>query len=96
MTADKRQHERHSVLRNAILRIDDKDIGCRIIDISVGGARVQSDRDCKTGSTASIVLENFGEFPGTVAWSRDKICGIKFTGDQSAIAESLMGIATYG
>ncbi|MDP6430240.1 MAG: PilZ domain-containing protein [Rhodospirillales bacterium] len=93
---DRRRFERNSVLADTELILDGKRMACRVTNVSLGGASVEIGMPCERGQSASLVFEKFDAFDGEVVWSIGGACGIKFTGDVSAIGELLTALATYG
>lgn len=94
--SNKREHDRKSLLADAKLMLESKQASCTVRDISIGGAKIET--NCKLESKQSVKLqvEDIGEFVALVAWSRKNYLGLKFTGDQEDIGEKIMAIAMYG
>jgi hypothetical protein len=94
--SNRRAHKRKSVLQTASLLDGSGSVLCSVIDISVGGAQIEIKPGVENGQTVTLAIDNFGAFEAQVAWARKDHCGIRFTGDPGAIAESLMAMAIYG
>ncbi|MAF95665.1 MAG: hypothetical protein CMM60_07935 [Rhodospirillaceae bacterium] len=92
---DGREFERKDVLFSARLQVGDKTHGCKIINISLGGAQVHLGRTLKSDETAVLEIEPFGSFNTEIRWSANGNVGIKFNDDQTKVAELIMAIATY-
>jgi hypothetical protein len=93
---NRRASKRKSVLQTAALLIGSETTPCSVLDISIGGAQLELAPGIENGTAVTLSVEKFGTFEAQVAWARKDRCGIKFTGDTDAIAESLMAMATYG
>jgi hypothetical protein len=91
-----REHERRDVLVEA--RIMDGTVwhDCRIINISVGGAKLSIGCEFRQGSMVRLQIASFGEFSGIVSWQRSEEVGVKFTHDPAELADVVMGLAMYG
>ena len=96
MTIDnKRRHERTAVTADASLWHDDSWSGCRIINISMGGAKLNIDLPLRAGHAVRLKIGSFGDFNGVVTWSGCQEVGIRFTQDPSEVAAMVLGLATY-
>ena len=81
-----RAHRRRKVLWNAELRREDGDVvGCQMLDISAGGARIRTEVQFPPGTSVDLIVERVGVFPGTVLWQRGSHAGIGFLEDASSV-----------
>jgi len=53
-------------------------VECRVLDLSLRGAKVQVGVPVAVGQAVTLELDPLGEFEGSVAWKRDGAVGIKF------------------
>jgi hypothetical protein len=94
--SNNREHERRDVLVEA--RIMDGAVwhNCRIINISVGGAKLRIAGRFHQGEMVRLQIASFGVFSGVVSWQRSEEIGVKFTHDPFEMADVVMGLAMYG
>ena len=52
--------------------------GCLVLDISPGGAQIQTQDPLPAQTQVALALERGGNFSGTVAWHRGSYVGIAF------------------
>ena len=93
---DKRKYERQTVLVEAKIQDGRAWHDCRIVNISVGGAKLRINRQFITGAAVLLHIGHFDQFSGTVVWQQTDEMGVKFTHDTTEIAEVVMGLAMYG
>ena len=92
----KRKDTREAILTEAKIMVDGGWHNCRILNISTGGAKLQTDRHISHGIAVSLQIGKFGQFGAIVAWQQGGELGVKFTHDASEIAGVIMGLASYG
>jgi hypothetical protein len=68
----RRKHSRNSVLFKAKILFENQSIDCEILDISAGGARVQSKGQLEHGLSVILNLDPFGEIPCEIACSGNR------------------------
>ena len=90
-----RAHERKDVLFAAEIVSGDIATTCEIVNVSFGGAQVRTAKSLAPGSTVDLSIEPFGSYKTEVRWCRKPDVGLKFTDDQTKVAELVMAIATY-
>ncbi len=95
MSDNNRQHERKSVLADAKLFLESGQATCTVQDISMGGAKIETTCDLEAKQNVDLHFDNFGDFSALVAWRRNNLSGLKFTGNQDAIGEMLVAMAMY-
>jgi hypothetical protein len=94
--ADHRAHARREVLVRGRIRRGGAWMGCEVVNVSAGGARLRAEGEFAAGEALVLELQACGEFVGEVAWARDGELGMRFTGDPADVACALIGLATYG
>jgi hypothetical protein len=93
---NKRVHERRNVLVEARIMDGAAWHDCRIINISVGGAKLLIAGQFLMGDIVRLQIASFGEFSGVISWRRSEEVGVKFTNDPVEMADVVMGLAMYG
>jgi hypothetical protein len=93
--ANARAHERVTSLAEARIGADAHWQDCRLINISVGGARVRLTEPLEIRHP-TLEIAGFGRFRTVVAWHTGDEIGVKFDHDPAEIAEVVVGLATYG
>lgn len=95
MQANQRTAERSAVSLETLMRVDGKDIPCRLKNISMSGAQIHSNHTPGHEMQVSLLFDPFGSILGEVAWSRKGFSGIKFVDSPESISHILMGLAIY-
>lgn len=93
---DQRAYERRTVLVAARIHDGEEWHECRIVNISLGGAKLRTGRRIDPGATVLLDIERFGRFSGTVVWRHSEELGITFTHNPDEVADMVMGLAIYG
>ena len=52
-------------------------VGCLVLDLSLGGARIEADKAIESGESIWLALRKARVF-GTVQWVRDNVIGVQF------------------
>lgn len=94
-SANMRTAERRDVSFETEIFVGDQVISCRILNISVGGARLKTARHFEHASEIVLSIDPFGKFPSDIVWTRGDIIGIKFQSDPLLMAEVVMAMAVY-
>lgn len=94
--ANTREHDRRTVLVEARIMEDGEWHDCRIVNISVGGAKLLTGRQLGQGTAVRLHIGHFGQFGATVAWQHGGEIGVRFTHDPVEMADLVMGLAVYG
>ena len=90
-----REYERKEVLVETRIFDGEEWHDCKIVNISVGGAKLSiSNTFIQSGNTL-VSIGGFGEFGVMIAWQNSEQLGIKFTHNPAEIAEVVMGLAMY-
>ncbi|MBV9421249.1 MAG: PilZ domain-containing protein, partial [Alphaproteobacteria bacterium] len=64
------------------LPADSREAACKVVDMSPGGASIECDLACETGTAVVIYIDGFGRFEGTVARRDGFGFGVRFSGTQ--------------
>lgn len=91
-----RKYTRETLSTDARIQADGDWHNCRILNISVGGAKLQTDHAVSHGIAVLLQIGQFGQFCATVAWQRNGELGVKFTHDAIEMESVIMGLASYG
>lgn len=91
----RRKEERREVSFVAEISAGRQVLGCRLQNISVGGARIELDGQIEPGPAVFLSIEPFGKFPVEIAWNRGRTMGLKFKVDPGRMAEIVMAMAVY-
>ncbi len=91
----RRAHERVASRAEVRIGTDDRWQECRLINISVGGARLQL-AEPLAATQPILDIVGYGRFRATVAWQQGNDVGIRFDHDPEEIAQVVVGLATYG
>ena len=97
---ERRKHLRKDTLWHGTLRTPRGSIACRVLNLSVRGAKVEAAGVMK-GDGVTLVMEPLGEFLGIVTWQRDGQAGIRInehrtTRTEITLPRSLSGEAFTG
>lgn len=92
----KRKYTRETILIKSEILVDGDCYNCKILNISTGGAKLQTDRHINQGIAVFLQIGKFGRFSATIAWQNNGELGVKFTHDELEITNLLMGLASYG
>jgi hypothetical protein len=74
---ERRKHRRKGTLWHGTLRTPAGVIGCRVLNLSARGAKLEVDGAVAPGQSVTLIMEPLGEFSGTVTWQRDGQAGIR-------------------
>ena len=88
--------DRKDVSLSAGLRIGETVFGCSMQNLSVGGAKIISDKPLSKGDAIELVIGDFNAIKCEVVWGRAPLFGLKFApGAEEEVADILMSVATY-
>ena len=82
---ERRQHPRKPASWKAQIKVGADRFRCLILDVSLGGAGVQTHADLSVGTNLELVIEDIGAVKGIVAWTADDQIGIRFSDDDNDI-----------
>lgn len=92
----RRQHDRQESSLQTILIAEETNFHCRLVNISVSGARIHSSRRFRAGDRLQLAIQPFGIFPCEIVWQKELECGIKFLVSAEQVAPVLAAMAVYG
>ncbi len=75
---ERRKHRRKKCLLPAQLITNLGAHDCRVLDLSQGGAKVETSAIVTADQAVTLVVKPFGTFTGLVAWRADGCLGMKF------------------
>ena len=75
---DRRRYPRTPLHRSGTLLIGGRVQDCTILDISPGGAKLESERAVQPTSVATLRLYHGSQFPGTIVWRDGDFMGMRF------------------
>lgn len=82
---ERREHTRKPASWKAQISVGPDRFRCLIMDISLGGAGVQTHAELSEGTELELVVEDIGAVKGIVAWTADDQMGIKFSDDDNDV-----------
>ena len=91
---DLQKHPRHQTLCRATFCVDGRDLDCKVLNISVGGAKVRLAEPVEVDTQIRLKLRRIGEFAGRVAWRNGATLGIEFheeLREVASIVEEMLG-----
>jgi hypothetical protein len=74
---ERRKRPRKGVLWHGHLRTAAGVLACRVLDLSVRGAKLEVDGTLAPCQSVTLVMEPLGEFSGVIAWWRDGKAGLR-------------------
>jgi hypothetical protein len=77
-SSNRRRHARMAVHWSGEVTADDELADCTVLDISPGGARLQSATPLPPRTAMMLRLQHGGEFHGQVAWQQGSVMGVAF------------------
>lgn len=75
---ERRRHSRQSVHWTANLHAADDPNECTVLDISPGGAQVQTSDPLPAKTGIVLKLDQGDEYPGDIVWQQGSFMGIRF------------------
>lgn len=82
---ERRRHRRRTGAWNAALETMRGDrIGCVVLDLSPGGAKLLLERPLPIGELVTFLTERFGTYRGRIAWSAGARAGLAFANFEAA------------
>lgn len=94
--SENREHERKAVQFDVHIRIGDRQVAGRIVDISAGGARLELAEPIREKPDVVLTLGRLGDYEGRVVWAYENTIGLKFTEDPIVMADVVGAMAMYG
>lgn len=76
---DRRNHPRRSVIWLGTLRVGEFSFPCRVLDLSLAGARIRLSLPLKKDASVILCISRCGDLPAKVAWHQNDTLGLDFT-----------------
>ena len=74
---ERRKQPRRGTLWHGTLRTPAGVTGCRVLNLSARGAKLEVDGAVAPGQSVTLIMEPLGEFSGTLTWERDGKAGMR-------------------
>ncbi len=84
-----RDGTRVQVLWNGSLHAGPRSSACRVLNVSLSGAKVQVTNPSEIPSPVTLKIDRFGEFHCEIEWREGDDLGLRFLADQKTIAETI-------
>ena len=84
-----RDGTRVQVLWNGFLHAGERSSACRILNVSLSGAKAQVSNPSDIPSPVTLKIDRFGEFYCEIEWREGDYLGLRFLADQETIAETI-------
>ena len=88
-TTGARRAIRVQVLWSGILRSGHRSSECRIVNVSLSGAKAHVSNPSELASPVVLTIDRFGEFHCEIVWREGDYLGLKFLADPQTIEESI-------
>ncbi len=82
---------RKRVLWAARIEAAGRQYDCVVVDLSLGGAKLDVAAPVAQGDAVTLILERFGSFRAEIAWRDDGSVGLRFAEDPQRIADLIGG-----
>ncbi len=79
--AERRKFRRRGFTGQVRLDVDGECIGCKLLDISVGGIAVRTDKPLEVGTDIGVEIDGLGQFDAYVRRVRGSKMGLAFATD---------------
>ncbi len=83
---DRQKHPRHSTLCPGKLIAEGQEVDCKVLDISVGGAKIRVAHPMERNAPVCVKILGVGEFSGRVAWCNGTTLGVEFQDELTEFA----------
>jgi hypothetical protein len=83
--AERRQHERSTLLYSCSLYDGENTVDCVIKDISASGARLMVEKRLAAQQEFILDIDGVGLFPSRIVWQSGDHAGIRFLNDTSQV-----------
>lgn len=84
-----RDGTRVQVLWNGGLHAGARSSACRILNVSLGGAKVHVTNPSEIPSPVTLKIDRFGEFYCEIEWREGDYLGLRFLADKETVAETI-------
>jgi len=86
---ERRLAVRKNVLWEGRLGVDDRQLECVILNVSLSGARISVKDEVPTLGRLALTCERFGTFHAAVMWEDGHTCGVRFLESRTRVAETV-------
>lgn len=93
--SERRRHPRRAVIWMGSLRVGEWTFACRVLDLSLTGARIRLALPLKRGAEVTLSVPRCGDIPAEVAWHKDDKLGINFSISAGAVRDRLGEAAAH-
>ena len=80
---------RKHVLWEGRLGVDDRELDCVILNVSLSGARIDLQQDAPAHGRLALTSERFGTLHAAVMWEDGRSCGLRFLESRTRVAETV-------
>ena len=87
--AGARETTRVQVLWNGYLHAGERSSACRILNVSLGGAKAHVSNPSDIPSPVTLKIDRFGEFYCEIEWREGDYLGLRFLADRETVAETI-------
>ena len=84
-----RDETRVQVLWNGFLHAGARSSACRILNVSLSGAKAQVSNPSDIPSPVTLKIDRFGDFTCEIEWREGDYLGLRFLADKETIAETI-------
>ncbi len=78
MPKDRRNHPRRSVIWLGTLKVGKFSFPCRVLNLSLGGARIHLALPLKEGAGVTLSIPRCHDLPAKVVWSKGDVLRLNF------------------
>lgn len=86
---DRRNHPRRSVIWLGTLKVGEFSFPCRVLDLSLTGARIRLALPLKNGTVVTLSISRCGDLPAEIAWYEEDTLGLTFSLPPRELAQLL-------
>ncbi len=86
---ERREHVRKSVIWSGRVEGEDRSVKCRILDVAIGGAKVQLLEPWDYLGEANLIIDRLCQFSCKVVWCDDLFLGLRFHDAPDDVVEVL-------
>lgn len=83
---DTQNNPRHQTLCPGTFCVGDRELDCKVLDISLGGAKVRLAEPVEVDTPIRLKIPRVGEFAGRVTWRNGTTVGIEFNEEIRGVA----------
>lgn len=95
---ERRRHPRRSVIWMGSLKVGEWSFPCRVLELSLCGARIRLSLPLKRGAEVVLSVPRCGDLPAEVSWHKEDKMGLTFSlsADQVRMRLGPSAVATLG